>query len=88
MAQLNLKGVVSEVYYSAPDNRKEESTYITIADAETGGLIKLKFAGKTEVSFGQFLEGVATVRGQVFGKSLVLYVISYTFKNLQNDKYK
>ena len=83
MAQLNVKGMVTDVFHSIPgegSKAKEESTYVTCADGDNGGVLKFKFPGKVEFKPGQFIEGMATVKGQMYGNSLTLGVVSHTFK--------
>ncbi len=83
MAQLNVKAMVTDVFHSIPgegSKAREESTYLTCADAENGGMLKFKFLGKLDFKPGQLIEGMATVKGQMFGNALTLNVVSHTFK--------
>ncbi len=83
MAQINVKGMVTDVFHSIPgegSKAREESTYLTCADAENGGMLKFKFLGKLDFKPGQLFEGMATVKGQMFGNALTLSVVSHTFK--------
>ncbi len=85
MAQLNLKGMVTDVFHSVPhegSKAREESTYVTCADADNGGVLKFKFPGNADFKPGQLIEGMAMVRGQMFGNALNLNVVSHTFKPL------
>ena len=85
MAQLNLKGMVTDVFHSVPgegSKAREEGTYVTCADADNGGVLKFKFPGNVEFKPGQLIEGMAMVRGQMFSNALNLLVVSHNFKPL------
>ena len=86
MAQLNVKGMVTDVFHSVPregSKAREESTYVTCADGDNGGTLKFKFPGLVEFKPGQLIEGIATVRGQMFGNAMTLLVVNHTFKALK-----
>ena len=83
MAQMTVKGMVTDVFHSVPgegSKAREESTYVTCADADNGGVLKFKFPGNVDFKPGQFIEGMAMVRGQMFGNALTLLIVSHTFK--------
>ena len=85
MAQMNVKGMVTDVFHSVPgegSKAREESTYVTCADADNGGVLKFKFPGNVEFKPGQLIEGAAMVRGQMFGNALSLNIVSHNFKPL------
>jgi hypothetical protein len=64
MAQLNLKGMATDVFHSVPregSKAREESMYVTCADGDNGGVLKFKFPGLVEFKPGQLIEGMAAV---------------------------
>lgn len=82
MAQLLLRGMVVEVYYSVPNKSgkpRDESTYVTYADMD-GGLLRIKFPGRLPVQPGQLVEGTASVTGRLYGNSLILVAVSHSFE--------
>ena len=83
MAQLNVKGMVTDVFHSVPregSKAREESPYVTCADGDNSGTPQFNSRGLVEFKPGQLIEGMATVRGQMFGNALTLLVVSHTFK--------
>lgn len=82
MAQITVKGMVSEVYHAEPKEdgkARDESTYLTVADGETGGMLKMRFPGRVEFKLGEMISGMATVQGRLFGQNLSLTVVNHTF---------
>lgn len=82
MAQLQLRGMVVDVYYSVPSKGskvRDESTYVTYADMD-GGMLKIKFPGKFEAQAGQIIEGTALINGRLYGNSMILIAVSHSFK--------